>query len=457
MLVALDHRAASAGAALAHANRKSVEIWRPGRLTEAEKAALCVKDYTPPEIPQPSTRYSAEGLGAAILAVREQRGAATQPRTLTGYKQDISAGQGQPQNKALQAATGAYSTRKRAESAPSEPATVTESPWARSAAGASRRRAPVEYEGPLDHLDSAMEASRIHHAANTNARLYTSAPPVASEVEERNRRSSLRAAAVSMARDMYDVTAAQGETGEGTAAHRGMTLQDAAQKRAAEKLARMQDEHAELQQYYGTAPQPRQSFLARRRKRTSSEADATQTDAEQSRQIRNQMSSLRTKLDRVDEERQRDRELLMEAARRNVDATMRDIEMRHYAETGRVPPSIQKQWEEAAQARVRQEAEAAEATGARRDRVNIGVRQYMEMADVEAVARTRVQPALDEIDDEAERQRAQEVEARLDAEEQQRQAAIQKEREADTREAEKQQKGQYHGCPILTSEFRTHP
>lgn len=482
MLVALDHQAASAGAALAHANRKSVEIWRPGRLTEAEKAALCVKDYTPPEIPQPSTRYSAEGLGAAILAVREQRGAATQPRTLTGYKQDISAGQGQPQDRALRAATGAYSTRKRAESAPSEPAIVTESAWARSAAGASRRRAPVEYEGPLDHLDSAMEASRIHHAANTNARLYTSAPPVASEVEERNRRNSLRAAAVSMARDMYDVTAAQGETGdldsatyaaqrgqdrgrarktisggEGTAAHRGMTLQDAAQKRAAEKLARMQDEHVELQQYYGTAPQPRQSFLARRRKRTSSEADATQTDAEQSRQIRNQMSSLRTKLDRVNEERQQDRELLMEAARRNVDATMRDIEMRHYADTGRVPPSIQKQWEEAAQARVRQEAEAAEATGARRDRVNIGVRQYMDMADVEAVARTRVQPALDEVEDEAERQRAQEVEARLDAEEQQRQAAIQKEREADTREAEKQQKGQYHGGPILTSEFRTHP
>lgn len=482
MLVALDKRAsslsaASAGAALAHANRKPVEIWGPGRLTEAEKAALCVKDYTPPEVFQPSNRYSAEGLGAAILAVREQRGAATQPRIQTG--QNISAGQGQPQERALRAATGAYSTRQRAESAPDEPGIVTESPWARSAAGASRR-APVEPEGPLDHLDSAMEASRIHHAANVNARLYTSTPPVASEVEERNRRNSLRAAAVSMARDMYDVTAAPGETGdlesaiyaaqrgqdrgrarrtisggEGTAGHRGMTLQDAAQKRAAEKLARMQDEHAELQQYYGTAPQPRQSFLAGRRKRTSSEADATQTDAEQSRQIRNQMFSLRTRLNRVDEKRQQDREQLMEAARRNVDATMRDMEMKLYADTGRAPPSMQKQWEEAAQARARQEVEAAEATGARRERVNIGVRQYMDKADVEAVARTRVQPALDEIENEAERRRAEEVEARLDAEEQQRQAAIQKEREADTREAEKQQKGKYHGCPILINEFRT--
>ena len=69
---------ASAASALAHANQKPIEIWRPGRLTDAEKAAYHVKDFSPPEIPLPSTGYSAEGLGAAILAVREQRGSVSQ-------------------------------------------------------------------------------------------------------------------------------------------------------------------------------------------------------------------------------------------------------------------------------------------------------------------------------------------------------------------------------------------
>lgn len=63
------------------------------------------------------------------------------------------------------------------------------------------------------------------------------------------------------------------------------------------------------------------------------------------------------------------------------------------------------------------------------------------MADVEAVARTRLQPALDEITDNAEQRRAHDVEVRLDAEEEQRRAAIEREREAELRELEKQGKG----------------
>ena len=445
-----------------------MEIWRPGRLTDAEKAAWCVKDFTPPELPRPSTQYSAEGLGAAIIAVREQRSLTSPSPTQTGHKRDISTDQGYVYDKARRAATGAYATRQRADSAPSEPMTAGDSPWALSAAGASHR-AKVEGEGPLDHMNNAMEASRIRHAANTNVQLYTSAPPVAPEVEERNRRNSLRAAAISMAKDMYDVTGSKGEqTGEldpailaaqqgqdrlqyrrtisgheGTTAQRAMTLQDAAQKRAAEKLARMQDDHIELQTYYGTAPQPPRSRLAVRRKRTSSDADASQTDAERSRYIRNQMSSLRTKMDQVDEKRTRDRQLLMEAARRNVNATMQDIDKRLYADTGRAPPSIQKEWDAAAQERAQRESEAIEAAGAQGNRVNVGSRQYVDMADVEAVARSRLQPAFDEITDQAELRRAQELEARLDEEERQRQAAIEKEREASLKGAERHEYGQY--------------
>ncbi|OOQ84006.1 hypothetical protein PEBR_32365 [Penicillium brasilianum] len=450
---------ASAASALAHANQKPIEIWRPGRLTDAEKAASHVKDFSPPQIPQKSTQYSAEGLGAAILAVREQRAMTGQSPNQQATTQHDTSRSDHNQDKALRAATGAYAARQRADSAPIEPVNTTDSDWALSAAGLSHR-AQRENEGPLAHLDNAMEQSRITHA-KTNARLYTSSPPVSSEVQERNRRNSLHAAALVMARDMYDITGPTGEApnmdhavsaaqkgqsqlqarktvsgATGSAGRRALILQEAAQKRAAEKLARMRDEHAEMQQYYGTAPQPQRSLLSARRKRTSSDADETQVDAEQSRQIHKQMFSLRNKMNKVDEKRQKDRDLLMEAARRNVDAQIHDMEMKVYADTGRAPPSIQKQWDEAASEKVRQEAEAAEAKSVPADRVNIGASRYMDMADVEAVARTRVQPALDEITDQAERRRAEELEARLDAEEQQRQAAIQREREASLSRAE---------------------
>lgn len=466
---------ASAASALAHANRKSVEVWQPpARQPAAEKAAYSVKDFTPPQQPQAPTGYSAAGLGAALLAVRgEQRTAA--PAKAPTHKRGISVDHhdrhhtavgGDPQAKALQAATGAYTqSRQRADSAPSEPGLSSDVPLSRSAAGTSRY-VRMKGDAPLDHLDNATEASRIHHIANTNAKLYTSNPPVQAEIEEQNYKNSLRAAAVSMAKDMSKINGTKDETAgvdpavlaaqkgqsqlgyrktvsstDGSALRRAIALQDAAQKRAAEKLARMQDENAEYQEYYGTAPQPPRSRLTTRRKRTSSDADASQIDAEQSRQIRNQMSSLRTKMDQVDTRRTKDRELLMQAARRNVDATLQDMEARFYANTGRAPPSVQKGWDEVAQARVRREAEASELAAAQGDRINIGGQRYMDMADIEAVARTRLQPALDEITENAEERRAHDVEVRLDAEEKQRRAAIERQREAELRELEKQEKG----------------
>ncbi|KAJ5774599.1 Eisosome protein 1 [Penicillium paradoxum] len=465
---------ASAASALAHANRKPVEVWRPPtRLPAAEKAAFCVKDFSPPQQPQPSTQYSAHGLGAAVLAVREQRASISQASVSSVHRRGSSTDRyhhtavgGNPQEKALQAATGAYTlSRKRADSAPSDPGVPSGPPHARLATGTSRP-SRVEEEDHLGHLNPAMEASRIQHIANANAKLYTSSPPVQSEIEARNYKNSLRAAAISMANDMYkanetkrrpsetDPAIAAAQKGQsqlgyrktvsaadGSAVRRAIALQDAAHKRAAEKLARMQDENADYREYYGTPLEPQRSRLTSRRKRTSSDADVSQMDAEQSRQIRSQMTTLRTKLDRVDVKRTQDREMLMQAARRNVNQTIQDMEARVYADTGRAPPSLQREWDEVAQERVRQEAETFELTTAQSGRVNIGGQQFMDMADIEAVARARLQPALDEITEDAETRRAQELEARLDAEEKQRYAAVERQREAEVKALEKQEKG----------------
>ncbi|KAJ5961037.1 uncharacterized protein N7479_008187 [Penicillium vulpinum] len=460
---------ASAASALAHANRKPVEVWRPpARQPAAEKAALCVKDYAPPQQPQPTTQHSAEGLGAAMLAVREQRASVDQTAKSAvdrrGSSTDpyhFTAVGGNPRDKALKAASGAYTlSRKRADSAPSDTGVTSESPYGSSTASASRY-ARVEEEDPLGKLDPAMEASRIKHRANANAKLYTSSPPI----REQNSKNSQRAAAISMAKDMYRLTDSKARSGEspavlaaqrgqgqlgyrktvstadGAALRRAIALQEAAQKRATEKLALMKDEHADYQQYYGTTPQPQRSRLATRRKRTSSDADSSQVDVEQSRQIRSQMTTLRTKMNQVDGRRTQDRELLMQAARRNVEQTIQAMEARVYADTGRAPPSVQREWDEVTQERVRLEAESFEAAPTTGDRVNIGGQTYMDMADVDAVARSRLQPALDEITDNAELRRAHEIEARLDAEEEQRHAAVEREREAEVKELEKQERG----------------
>ncbi|KAF7597435.1 hypothetical protein BBP40_003682 [Aspergillus hancockii] len=349
--------------------------------------------------------------------------------------------------KAISAARGAlYSNRKRAESA------FSEAPYVGSTAD------------ELSNLDRSLEASRIQHLAHSNARLYTASPPVAPELEEQRRKSVLQAAAVSMARDMYSVTEATEpdqlypsapatQTGYGRvrpkrsaskpeagAVQRAFSLQETAQKLAAEKLASMQDDSAIYREYYGIEPQTTRSSLYVRRRRLSVDSDASEFDVEKSREIRHQMTSLRTKLNAVDEQRDKDRALLMEAAKKNVHAVLQDMEMRVCAETGRAPPEVQKGWEEAALARAQKDMQEIGLQYAPGEKVNLGAQKFVDMSDVEALARSRLQPTFDEITDRAETERAKELERRLDEEERQRREAVARQREADLLAEEKRQK-----------------
>ncbi|RAK98356.1 uncharacterized protein BO80DRAFT_427403 [Aspergillus ibericus CBS 121593] len=420
---------ASAVAALAHARSR-------GRVTKGSATAQHVEDNRAAEVP------SLEGYKAAAYVFRDRRSVVS-PSESPDIKYDLSGARQMPETRSgttgrdrtHYAVTGAlYANRRRADSAPSE-----------------APHAGMDADEVLGDLDSAMEASRIQHIANTNARLYTASPPVSPELEDHKRKSILQAAAVSMARDMYAVVEAKEQeqkssgriTSQRTATgaepmilQQAFSLQDAAEKRAAEKLASMQDETAIYREYYGIEPQTTRSSLQVRRRRLSIDTDASSVDAERSKEIRNQMYSLRSKLDAVDERREKDRALLMEAARRNVDATIQDMEMRVYATTGRAPAAMQKEMEETALARAKQR-QKTDAQYQLADRVNISSEKYIDMADVEALARSRLQPTFDEITDRAETKRARELEQRLDQEEAQRRDAIQRERDADTRAEEK--------------------
>ncbi|OGM39450.1 hypothetical protein ABOM_011791 [Aspergillus bombycis] len=426
---------ASAVAALAQAKNRQLEAEKQAA------AAIYVQDH--------SDISSHGGYRAGASARRDRSSISSLPAST-----EVSAADLTPEarreiaerEKAVCAARGAlYSNRRRAESAPSEAAYTTSA-------------------GQLSDLDAAMEASRIQHLAHVNRRLFTATPPVAPEIEEQRRKSVLQAAAVSMARDMYSLTettepeqlypsipSTQANHGrvrpkrsvsrpEAGAVQRAVNLQATAQKLAAEKLASMQDDTAVYREYYRLEQQDTRSSVPTRRRRLSIDSDASEFDVERSREIRHQMTSLRTKLDAVDEQRDKDRALLMEAAKRNVDAVLQDMEMRVYAETGRAPATLQKEWEEAALARARKDMQETDLQYTPGEKVNLGAQKFIDMADVEALARSRLQPTFDEITDRAETERAKELERRLDEEERQRREAVARQREADLLAEEKRQK-----------------
>ncbi|KAL3489176.1 hypothetical protein BJX62DRAFT_163984 [Aspergillus germanicus] len=410
-----------------------------------------MREPTKPE-PTSSSRpgLSNASAAAALIAHRKRDLGGKEPATHVADRQKATSPSygGYPYQAAMYAVRegrhteGTHGTRRRADSAPSEAA---------RASAAARIDNPSD---PFDDLDKYMNASRIQNA-HMNRKMFTATPPVAPELEDHRRRSILEAASMSMAKDMY-ATIQSKEAGSAgpqrlpararsqrspstqdaatlqqastMMLHQALNLQDVAQKRAAEKLAQLEDETAGYRNYYGIERQPTRTSFALRRRRGSNETE--QYDAERSKEIRTQMTALRSKLDAVDEKREKDRASLLELARKNVDATMQDIEKRMYTEGGRTV-AMQKYLDEKAQERAQKGIQEMDTQYMADGRVNISAQKYVEMADVEDLARHRLQPTFDEIEELAQSQKAREVEARLDEEQRQHLLALEREREAD--------------------------
>lgn len=447
-----------------------------------------MRSYQSPE-PAPPSKPNPDVYKAAVLAAQERVYAPTPPAVTSpeprfdqaAFEHAMSNGNRASQQEApaaaqispgaLTAATGAVSNRRRTESAPTKPMFHPDAAAALTAATISHR-ASQDARNVLSDLEPSMEAARIHHIARTNVQLYTSNPPVDIEVEEQKHKDTLRAAAISMAKDMYAKqsvprdepeepnyasSAAQNRLSHrysqsqfswapgdeyGPTTQRAPNLHEAAQKIAAEKLAKMQKNDLQnKQQYYGTTanPKSRQSLTRRLRRRTSSEGDASQVDWERSERIRHQMSSLQNRVHEIDEKKNKDRADLMEIARNNVNAAIHDMDEKVYASTGKPSPHMQREWEEKAQERARKESELRMGNFGR---VSVGGQKYMDQTEVEEIARSRIQPTLDEIDTRVEEQRAREIEQRLEQERKQRRLEVDRSREAEVRAKEKQQQGE---------------
>jgi len=466
-----NYSAAGAAASLGWANQKPFEPWKPDASATASAAAIMAKDYKAKEPWQPE--QSTHGAKAAVLAHKDGGKVETwkpeadslwgSSAALQAFKK-FGAGGLSPmpdygytdlgRKGSLMAATGAMShSRKRATSTP-DPKPKTETYPDESNAAANALSAATSA-----HRTKRSEASDIGGSTpyTTMAReMYTSNPPVAPEVEERNRADTLRASAVAMAKQMYNIQQSQFEQtshaqrGASAAHHRKSSssdisdeiqpmrftnLQQAAQKLAQERLAKLHDEHArnrEYRDYYGGNSQPtsRLSIRGRVRRRASSDG-CLDNDKEQSLFPSN-ISPLGAK-------RTQDREALIAVAQRNVTKSLHNMDERVFANTGKIAPSLLSEWEVKAHAAAQAKSDSRmENYG----KVHIGGGKFIDQNEVDAVARGNVQPVLDEINERAVSERDHQAAAKAEQVEIARKTTEKKQREKESKAINKKLKQQ---------------
>ncbi|KAL3428322.1 hypothetical protein PVAG01_01831 [Phlyctema vagabunda] len=476
-----NNSAAGAAASLGWANQKPFEHWKPDPSASASAAAVMAKDYKMAPLWQPE--QSAAGAKAAVLANRDGgkveiwrpevnswgNSAANQ-----AFKKDRAGGLS-PQldyghtaigrQGSLLAANGAMAgNRKRSDSTPvpvfketyPDEANATSNALraATSASKPSRRKNELHSEGGSVPF------------TNMPRNMFTSNPPVAPEVEERNRADILHASAVAMAQGMYKLQQKQSEQSNGaqsaaSAAHgrrssfssttddvvpmKFNNLQEAAQRLAQERLAKLygdNEKNRDYLDYYGSnKPSSRLSIRGRPRRRASSDGGYSEDkDQMQSNKIRAEMSLFTNKLSEVDQKkRQQDRENLIAVAQRNVTKSLHGMDEKVFADTGKITPSLLNQYEMKALA-------AAQANSENRmenhGKIHIGGGKFMDQSEIDAIAGKNVQPVLDEINEKAELERIRQAELQLERETQERKAAEKKSHEKEVKDINKKLKQQ---------------
>ncbi|KAH4004799.1 hypothetical protein HBH70_040840 [Parastagonospora nodorum] len=496
-VVGIDTQSSAGTAALlANQNKKSPEYWKPEQSSAAGKAALLAHGYKMAPLWQPEA--SAAGSKAALLAHKDgpklnlwqPQASADGHSAATIAMRQKSLGPGavdygytdEGRKNAFTAATGAHasSNRQRAQSVPA-PAEIypdsrnsaknalSAATLAHSPSMKAKSQAHTSDSNRLGH--GAMEAARIQHAKSISRDMYTSAPPVALETEEKKHNDALRASAISMAKKMYDpqqqradgASAARsgatiahgqqpslGEQDIKSQAMRYIGIQEAAQKLAQERLAKIgYDENAAYRSHYGYE-KPRSRFSIRGRGRANSDtkaAPADDSDSDEddfrSRRIRSQMDQFNKQLADVDaQKRENDRKSLLAAAERKVHAQLQGMDQKIYDKTGKMSPAMIDQWDEKARQRALANSEVRMEN---HGRVHLGNGKYMDQGDIDAIAQARIQPTLDEITEktekrraEDEKRRAEEEERRLELEEKKRHERGEKERAAEIKAEEKQ-------------------
>jgi hypothetical protein len=396
---------------------------------------------------------------------------------------------------ALLAATLSVRGRKRADSTPDMAIVQNDT---------ANQKSNSLVAATLAHADGlgsrAIEQSRLIHARNLSRDMYAEHPNVDIEKKEKAHQDALKSASISMAKKMYAiervddhgfVRLSAGQAAARTAdrssvesandlrqqALQYLTLQDAAQRLAAERLAKIEDQHeaTAFRDYYGYSPKRRSrlTLKGRNRRRASSESaavvgrneslvenppaspqphrrnlDIDSDDEEQAARVRSQMNTFNAKLAEADKKRLRDREMLLAAAERKVQAQMSKMDEKVFNETGKMSPAMMEEWDNRARAKA---AAASQMRMQNHGKVDVGGGKFLDQSEIDAIALANIKPTLDEINETAEKQRARDEEIRLEKTEQKRQVQLEKERNAESKALMKRMKGELFFSAALQS------
>ncbi|RFU79747.1 eisosome 1 [Trichoderma arundinaceum] len=488
--------AASAAASLGWFSHKPVEPWRPDKTSSASAAAVLAKDYKISPLWEPTmdgtgTKAAVLAVGSASTAYKQSsvkkpsrdswgssaatqafnantiRPVAPEPMTLTSSSHGSSAATqafhanrlqsakvassppASPREKSLVAAKGAMSpskfgsprSRLRSYSSPQESSYLD----ATKASVSALNGASIAHRAAMNRTQAAEDTGAIPITTMTR-NMFTSHPPVKPEVDEQTNNERIHQSAVEMAKKMYQQQQSRHEESQDghdagvgdTTATRYVDLQDAAYRQAQERLAKLQDEHEKnrrYHEYYGAEKPLRRRFTIINKLRRRSASDSDMEDRARSDMIRQQMSLFSSRLDQVDEEkRERDREALLAAARRNVKASLQGMDEKVYHETGKVNPTILGDW----QVRAQQAAQLRHDTRAEGDgRVDIGGGMFMDADEIDAIAARRVRPVLDDIHEKAEAERERLASDRMEEEVKKAEAEREKARERELKDLQK--------------------
>jgi hypothetical protein len=303
--------------------------------------------------------------------------------------------------------------------------------------------------------DKALRAATASFRANSRIisiapEMLTEHPPLRMEREEKAHKAALHASAVSLAKQAYAIgqarslaSTASGATSAAQIAsaqskHKAetpgidqkpvqyLTLQDAAQRMANERLAKIGngDKNAAFRDYYGYEPQrSRSQRLASRARGARKRSDSDPEDLAQSHRIRTQMTLLQAQIAQVDASKQaQDRQRVLEVARKRVQADMSRIDEAVFKDTGKMSPAMMQEWDERARSRLQlkeeQEQELRQVKSD--DAVDIGGGRRMDRFQIDNLAASRVKPTLESINEAVAKKRAEEEAARARAEEKKR-------------------------------------
>jgi len=478
-----DGAAASAAAALGWANTKPVPLWTPDTSVAASAAALLASDgkmvsATPYRRTTAGSQAAALAIGSANAHRRQQSQSAPESASwgnsaaVLAFNNSMAppptnASPDLARQGSMRAAKGAMAgPRPRAKSTP----TTKESyPDQANAASNALSAATIAHRPSMRSSDIPIEDAGAVPYTTMNRQMFTSRPPIKLEVDEKRHNDVIHASAVAMAKKMYSQqqtvintkradaharSSSFSRHGSGSVAdedERPMgfgNLQEAAYKLAQQRLAKLQEEHQKtrgLQEYYGSPITPQHTKLGGIRnkitRRRSASDGALVEDKKRSMQIRKQMSLFDTKLAEVEEKkRTRDREALLAVAQRNVQARLRSMDERIQEETGWVaPPRDDWEWKARAAAQARFDASRVED----HRKVDLGGGKFMDREAVEAIAAKRVQPLLDEINENAERERERKALQKAEEEKQKEEAEVKKMRESEIQEIHKKIKGKH--------------